>query len=291
MTTSPAFTFEALDANGNVAIKIYVFAKEEKGGVTFSFVTEKQDGYEDWRIDLNGFFLDTGNEGGAVTSVEGSKANNMKGGNNDGYDYAVGLGSVGGKDEDWTSGDIFIAGLTLESLMGADAGLRATSYGPNGEGSLKLVADYTPPEGPPPGGEHFPEYPISNVVFYFKADGDLDPNGDVKPTGGDGWYVVKFDVAAGATVSPDLDDWYQDAWDWLIANDAYVTADTELVGVAIKGGTKQTLFYAIDGEEDPEPIPAGAPGIETPPKQGNVDGTLIDQTYSVSMIGTDYVFS
>jgi hypothetical protein len=51
----------------------------------------------------------------------------MNGGNNDGYDHGAVLGRVGGRDADWTNGCVTISGISLADLVGADAGLRATS--------------------------------------------------------------------------------------------------------------------------------------------------------------------
>lgn len=193
----------------------------------------------------------------------------MKGGNNDGYDYAVGLGTVGGNDADYTAGTFFIPNLTLADLEGSDAGLRATSYGEGGEGSLKLVADYEPPAPPPPPEDHFPEWPqdISNVVFYFDTtDGDTKPKPD-----GDGYYTVKIDNVP-SSASNDLDDWYEAAWQWIIDNDPNVGPETVLLGAAIKGGNQMDAdFYALDGDTDPDPLPIGLTEL--------VENNAIDTSY------------
>jgi hypothetical protein len=246
---------------------VKVFAAAVDGGVKFTFETTAEAGY---RIDLNGFFLDTGAEGGAIRSI-GSNANNMNGGNNDGFDYGAVLGSIGGNDQDYTAGSITIAGITLADLEGADAGLRATSYGLDGQGSLKLVAEYEPPPPPPP-EDHFPSFPqdISNVVFFFEATN----GGDTKPAGGDGYYLVKIDNVNGAP--RDLDDWYTDVLTYLIDNDPHVVSADQLLGVAIKGGVQPTLFYALDGDLDADPFPTSSgngPG-------GNVPPADVDMTYS-----------
>jgi hypothetical protein len=155
--TTPAFTFTQ-QVDGVTVLEVKVFAAEAtqngQTGLSFTFETTLADGY---RVDLNGFFLDLGGDGGSLTQVNGANANNMRGENNDGYDYAIGLGSVGGNDADFTKGSVFVADpdpnriLTLDDLVGADAGLRATSFGLDGQGSLKLVTDYTPPPPAPRG--------------------------------------------------------------------------------------------------------------------------------------------
>lgn len=249
--STPAFTFTA----DGVVVK--VFAVEVDGGVRFTVETELAAGY---RIDLNGFFLDVGGDGGTVRNVAGQRANNMNGGNNDGFDHAVGLGSVGGRDADWTSGSFVIEGITLADLAGADAGLRATSYGPNGEGSLKLVADYTPP--PPPPVDDFPlwDQDISNVILVFNTtEGDDKPKPD-----GDGYYTVKIDNWPGSA-NDDLDNSIADILAWLEANDpvfqggADNEAESLLLGAIIKGGVQPTNFYAYGGNNTNDIAPDLAP--------------------------------
>ena len=137
---------------------------------------------------------------------------------------------------------------------------------------------------PGPTGEDFPTWPqdISNVVLYFDQD-----TGDTKPGSGDGYYLVKIDNVP--SVAPDdLDAWIQAVRDWLIANDPNVTAESDLLGAAIKGGTQTTQFYSygthnLNGETA-DPFPVGAPVAETPPPQGNVPGPSIDATYNFSQL-------
>jgi len=143
----------------------------------------------------------------------------------------------------------------------------------------------SPPGGnePPPSND-FPVWPqnISHIVLYFdQDDGDTKP---VVPGGGaandgDGFYTVKIDDVPGAAAD-DLDDWISDALDWLITNDPNITADSDLLGAVVKGGTQETEYYAygvhnLNGTA-PDDIPAGAPQISTPPAVGDVNGPLID---------------
>lgn len=274
--TTPAFTFTQ-QVDGVTVLEVKVFAAEAtqdgQTGLSFTFETTLADGY---RVDLNGFFLDIGGDGGSRTQVNGANANNMLGGNNDGYDYAVGLGSVGGNDADFTSGSRFIAGLSLDDLVGADAGLRATSFGLDGQGSLKLVTDYTPP--PPPPGDDFPPWAqdISNVILVFgTTDGDLKPKPD-----GDGYYTVKIDEWPGPA-DDDLDNSIDDILAWLVAKDPNVDADTELLGAIIKGGQQDTNFYAFgdnntngtDPDEPPEGLALSWTGSENPQPANAVDAS------------------
>lgn len=245
--TTPAFTFTA------EGVTVFVFAAQVGGNVQFTFETQLEEGY---RIDLNGFFLDIGEDGGDIFRAGSERGNNMLGGNNDGYDYAISLGSVGGNDADYRTGSITIENLTLAQLVGADAGLRATSYGLDGEGSLKLVDDYTPP--PPPPGDDFPLWgqDISNVILVFDTtDGDEKPRPD-----GDGYYTVKIDNWDAAAVAPsnDLDDSIDAILAYIIATDPNVDADTDLLGAIIKGGTQTTNFYAYgENNTDPDTPPEG----------------------------------
>lgn len=132
-----AFTFAA------PGVTVNVWATEEATGVRFDFRTALDPG---WNIDLNGFFLDLDGDGGSIRSY-GTSSNNMNGGGRDGYDHAVVLGAVGGNMSlDFRNGFWLLEGITLDDLEGADAGLRATSYGfGNREDSLKLGDEFTPP--------------------------------------------------------------------------------------------------------------------------------------------------
>ncbi|MBB5691387.1 hypothetical protein GXW77_19700 [Roseomonas alkaliterrae] len=252
-----AYTFEIKDQNGSVIGDVKVYAEDATGGVNFRFDTTLPDGY---RIDLNGFFVDTGGDGGAIRAF-GTKSNNMNGGNNDGYDYAIALGSVGGNDADFVDGTRFMAGITVADLAGSDAGLRATSYGLDGEGSLKLVAEYTPP--PPPPGDDFPLWgqDISNTILVFNTTA-----GDEKPKPeGDGYYTVKIDNWPNPA-DDDLDNSIGDIIAWLEAHDPIFMqeqydASELLMGVIIKGGNQDTNFYAF-GDNNlngtlPDDPPAG----------------------------------
>ena len=283
--TTPAFVFTQ-QVNGTTVLEVKVFAEATtqggQEGLLFTFATTLADGY---RVDLNGFFLDTGAEGGGLTQVNGANANNMRGGNNDGYDYAIGLGTIGGNDTDFTSGSRFVAGLTLDDLVGADAGLRATSYGLDAAGSLKLVADYTPP--PPPPGDDFPPWAqdISNVILVFDTtEGDSKPNPD-----GDGYYTVKIDDWPSAA-NDDLDASIADILAWLEANDpvfqggATNEAQSLLLGAIIKGGTQDTNFYAY-GDDN-----TNGTAADTPPDGLGLSWTGSENPQPASAVDTSYAY-
>lgn len=123
----------------------------------------------------------------------------------------------------------------------------------------------------------FPELTkdISNVVFYFKAGygpGKVDPGRDVKGKNGpDGFYTGKVDNWFDEA-SNDLDDYYDDIFDWLVDNDLCIDADDIVLGVAIKSGKNafaagngvfsvatqnDTAYFAVgDGDTDPDALPS-----------------------------------
>jgi hypothetical protein len=303
-----SYSVTLCDGNG---VEILVTAVEVGGEVQFTVKLISG------TADLNGFFIDLGNNGGTVTS-EGSKANNMNGsalvcdadGNvisekMDGFDYAEVLGTVGGSDADVTCETFTISGITsLDQLIGAQVGVRATSVGEDREGSLKLAGILT--EDTPP-DDDFPEWEqdISNVVLVFdqtagdtkpvegKTDGggQAYPNNPADPQDGDGYYTVKIDNWP-TSADDDLDNSIDDILDYLIANDPYITEESELLGVIIKGGQQDTNFYAYGDENtngtDPDPLPTDL-GLtlpeddpDTPNNEaaGNATPTnAIDQTY------------
>jgi|GEM_PF-1930200 len=211
-----------------------------------------------------------------------------------------------GETEEFCADQAFID--FVASLNGADftLGVRATSV--NGDGSIKF-AD-TDPEyddgTPPQGSDDFPEWPqdISNVVLVFDTtDGDTKPiEGKVDGSGsennpdkagypinpndpqdGDGYYTVKIDNWPD-NASDDLDNSIDEILAYLIANDPNVDAETELLGVVIKGGNQaDTEFFAYGDNNlngtDPDPLPDGI-GFELPGDSGNVDPpSAIDQSY------------
>jgi hypothetical protein len=134
------------------------------------------------------------------------------------------------------------------------------------------TAEYTITAVEGPGGEeeeddHFPVLSISHVTFYFYTGFDEetgDPNfaGDTvglvtKTKTGfdndpDGWFTVKFDEGA-VPVPDDLDDWYQDALDFIYATFPDLDPST-FVGVAIKDGSGEH-WHTLDGDKDNEGDP------------------------------------
>jgi hypothetical protein len=93
---------------------------------------------------------------------------------------------------------------------------------------------------------------ISHVTFYF----DLTP-GDHED---DEFFFAKIDTPD--SVSDDLDNWYQDALNAIIAKNPDL-ADAELTGVAIKFGSEKSgsggeFYYSIDGDStDVDHAPTG----------------------------------
>jgi hypothetical protein len=255
-------------------VKIEISAMETEDGVMFQI--KLLEGV----ADLNGFFIDIDNDGGDVTSI-GSKANNMNGSDCegvklDGFDFAWVLGTVGGNDDDYTSGFVFLKGYTLDDVYGAQLGIRATSVGDDRDGSLKLTAIAEEPEPP---CDNFPELTrdISHITLYFKYDTLVatPPKGDV---GGDGYYTVKIDEwPDGIDGTRDLDDNFDAILAWVIANDPYVGEDTVFVGVAIKAGNVEGAgnLYALDCDPDVDAV--------VTPLEGD-NSNKIDVTYDYDKV-------
>jgi hypothetical protein len=238
--------------------------------------------------DLNGFFIDLAGDGGAVTTAGSGKGNNainMNGADSNGYKiagfddaWAIGEAGIGKGKTDVSSATVIYAGKSMADI-GAETivGLRATSVGVYDEttgtiarnGSLKLTATTDPVNEPEIPADHFPvwQQDISHTVFYFNTtDGDRN---------GDGYYTVKIDSIPGSGaegfLSNDPDDWYGDVVSWLVTNDPNVNADTELLGIAIKGGIQQTQYFALDGDPAADPLPDGLTDL--------VENRAIDSTY------------
>jgi hypothetical protein len=248
-------------------VKFEIYAEEVNGQVVFTIK------HISGNADIQGFFVDLGNDGGTMTSV-GSKSNNMNGSSNDGtkldgWDYGTALGTVGGSDADYTTPgtekSFTIAGITsLAQLEGAQLGIRATSTGADGEGSLKLADVVELP--PPPPEDNFEEWgspDISHVTLYWHDDAVL---ADTKPKTVDGWFTVKFDYAFGDpefadVYTNDLDDNLDAFLDFLVAQGKITEAHRELlVGVAIKGGQDEK-WYSLDGDPEPDPVPGDIPNF------------------------------
>jgi hypothetical protein len=220
-------------------------------------------------FDLNGLFIDYGNDGGSMTSV-GSKANNMNGADSqdgtkfDGFDAGYVLGSIGGNDANVMSTQVTLAGKTLADLQGAEIGLRMQGVSTLDGGSLKLGEVANIPSGG--NGANTNDFPvvdnISFVDFYFDKDGD-----------GDADAVVRVNYSGPATLpNMDVDNWDQKFLD-AIKNINLDTADTATndlasytyMGAAIHvgGPTGGTLtYYSLDNDTTPETAPA--PGLVGP---------------------------
>lgn len=131
-------------------------------------------------------------------------------------------------------------------------GIRATSTS-TAEGSIKGVAQ----EDDDDDDNHFPDFAndISHVDFYFDLDGNVDNGAE---------FIVRVNTTKA--VDDDLDNWYEDAVDYIKAQYAHL-ADAELLGAAIWGGNLfpdddpngKKYYYALDG--DPNPDDPIAPGI------------------------------
>jgi len=225
-----------------------IFATENEGSITFHIKTAN-DWNPEYNLDLNGLFLEYQDGGSIKLTVDGEKANNLNGTTYEGekifWDLAESTGStVGGSDGQTSLMEctVTVEGLTLEDIDGGLIGIRATSTGLDSEGSLKLVGEITVPEETV---ESFPEFEkdISHAVLVFDTT-----SGDAN---GDGYYTVKIDDWDGST---DLDNEIDAIIAWLVENDENITADTNLLGAQLKGGSVGNAddsyddFWAADGD-------------------------------------------
>lgn len=281
--------------SGDVVIEV-VATISESGDVTITY--DLVSGV----ADLNGFFIDFGNDGGDISKLGGG--NNMKGSDSDGdkldgFDYAEELGTVGGNDEDHTSGTVTFTAAQLADfgvdgladLADAEIGFRATSVGEDREDSLKLAdtGTYCPDT---PNGNDFPEWAqdISNITFVFnQSEGDTpDPHGNP-----DGYYTVKVDVPG--ELGDDPDAYIEEFLAALIEHDPNLAEDADLMGIVIKGGQQVTEYYAYGdynaNGEDPDDLPDGI-AFSLDGTSANVDPTnAIDTGYSLTLSGDEFVFA
>lgn len=213
--------------------------------------------------DIIGVYFDFFNDGGNVDKLGGG--NNMKG-YGDGFDVGFEEGKAGLKDgantdgsmtfsaEDLAKfgfvddkGDALEGAALMEAFAETEIGIRATSTGDDGEGSLKIgaVGEYHPGDGD--GDDWFPDFKeftgkdISNVVVYFNIAGEGEVC-EVYTVKIDGWDEVVADQGN------DLDDSWEAILAYIIDKDDNITADTPVLGAAIFGGGEE-LFFGV-GEFD-----------------------------------------
>lgn len=260
-----------------MATKTFTF---EGDGYKFEVVLTLVDGVVTAKVtavegsaDFNAFYWGDGDDTGDFGGFKGKDSSlnmNGEGSQYDGeavlWDDAQKISNPGlGKDgEDKFSfikeGDSYTFDLTNMSAEEFNSleffGIRATTYGEDGEGSLKLVEK---PEGeidPPPEEDFFPEWPkdISNAVFYIDTTGDGEWDLAVK--------IDNFDKAP--VISNDMDDLYACMFDFIKneQSDAVDTSGWTLIGVSIKGGTEDDQFFLIEGDEN-GPLPDEGPTYNT----------------------------
>ncbi|KPK16677.1 MAG: hypothetical protein AMJ67_14280 [Betaproteobacteria bacterium SG8_41] len=246
----------SIDVEGGGTLEVY--ATENEGSITFHIKTA--DGWNpDYNLDLNGLFLEYQEDGSIKLTVDGEKANNLNGTTYEGekiyWDLAESTGSTVGGSDGITSlmeCTVTVEGLTLADIDGGLIGIRATSTGTDGEGSLKLVGEIVVPEAETT--DSYPDFEkdISHATLVFNTtDGD---------TSGDGYYTVKIDEWTG---SNDLDAELDAILAWLIENDENITAETELLGAQLKGGNVGTAdgsyddFWANDGDDSVDVVVVG----------------------------------
>lgn len=130
--------------------------------------------------------------------------------------------------------------LSFEYTMTDSAGASSTatvSFGINGKGDAVTPVVPTPPTPEKALDDDFPLWAqdISHITLVFNSAA-----GDVAK-GNDGYYTVKIDNNPGAN---DVDLIIEDLLARLIAEDDVVTAETDLMGMFIKGGQQTTNYFA-----------------------------------------------
>jgi len=121
----------------------------------------------------------TGSEFDANSVIDLGNGTNMNGGQSDGYDGGVEIGTQGAADDDIQSTSFILShpdGLSLDDFEGQEFGLRLTSVGEEGdedrEGSLKLtgVCSDHPPEPPVCEDQYSLENAMSLLTSSFAED-------------------------------------------------------------------------------------------------------------------------
>lgn len=262
----------------------------DDGSITVDYALA--DGSAD--ADIIGVYFDFFNDGGDVDKLGGG--NNMKG-YGDGFDYASEEGKAGLKDGANTEGsitftaeqlkafgfvdsegDVLEGAALMEAFAETEIGIRATSTGDDGEGSLKIgaVGEYHPGDDDDDGDDWFPDFKetfnrdISNVVVYFNIGEGEDCV----------VYTVKIDDWDEVSVSNDLDDSWEAILAYIIANDDNITEDTPVLGAAIKGGRFEEFYgvgeFDTSGDTGPDVLPCGLEETITDNKINNDEFTAED---------------
>ena len=177
--------------------------------------------------------------------------------------------------------------LSFDYTMTDNHGASSTasvSFTINGEGSVPPVE----PPVKPPEGKDFPVWgqDISHFTLVFEdTEGDSKPYSKKDGIDGDGYYTVKMDFDPEVR---DLDLIIEDVLAALIAENEYIDADTELLGVVIKGGLQITNFYAygdnnVNGEAS-DALPSGLGFTLDGTHAGEQSPSAIDLSYSDGFI-------
>lgn len=238
-----------LDSGAAELLSVSVVASGDEGvpGVEFTITVDTDN------ADLNGLYIDVGNDGGDITSIDtstGAGGNNMNGACSntgetlDGFDYAVELGSVGGGDEPVTAITVTVDDIAIEDVEGAQIGIRATSVGADASGSVKLcgIAECDDDGN---GDQTFEvDRGISNIVLYL--DCDDDGLSDTKIIFDE---FDDLDCNDNGVPGEDDDEIFLVSLAQLeAARDAVGFADCDIVGLTIKAGPNGGGFGPGEGE-------------------------------------------
>ncbi len=170
--------------------------------------------------------------------------------------------------------------LSFTYTMTDNAGATSTatvSFGINGKG--EAVTPVTPPQV----ANDFPLWgkDISHFTLVFNTAA-----GDKSKKGKDGFYTVKIDNNPG---SNDIDNIIEKLLAKLVVVDPIVTADTELLGVFIKGGPTANYFAYGSNNQNGTAVDTPPDGLKIDLVGGNannIQSNTIDMTY----VGAGWIF-
>ncbi|WP_372800153.1 hypothetical protein [Paracoccus seriniphilus] len=286
-----------LEGPKNVTVEITAHADDD-GNVVFNY--ELTGG----TADLNGFFVDLDNDGGAISQL--GRNNSMTGVDSDGdtldgFDFAQTIGTTGQCDDNTTEGAVVVSmenlGISdLAELADAELGIRVNGTGRLADGSMKLADTGTFVEGDATDAEEpmsvvldFPdmEAPISVLTLAFVQQGGVDA-GDFDSNG-----LRIVDLNLEGDMPTDLDVFVEQLVDDLIASDSYLTDDSYLKAVVLGGEGVASDYYLYGGVnangEEADVMPQGA---FIDPVNGMVaPSSLIDDSYTVAMNEDHFVFA
>ncbi len=236
---------------GSVSVNVTA-TLDRHGHVIFDYATSSEE------VDLTGFYLDVGNNGGHMHRANGHGwmvGYDSDGDKLDGFDFAATIGNKLGAGKDNTEGTLIVPmrrlGIdSLSDLDGAEVGFRATLYD-SWHGTTLRLADIGTATFAEEGvdGENVDGYvamadsQITELHIVFWND---DYAGDQN---GDQYYVVNVKVPAELSEDPDayLDQLVAE----LTAADTFIDTDTTLKGLIVTEADGDRDYYELEDWANP----------------------------------------